>query len=168
MTLVVEDGAGLENANSYVTVQEADDHISLFYPDSDWSTFTTEQKEAYLIRAAKFLDSMMVWESQIKNIKQSMAWPRLEFLDREGRVVSADSVPQVIKEAQIDLAVESITNSLTTEYDKLISEKFGDTTDTYAAPVSRGGSVAVRNLIKSLSFMGYGRNRSSIITLKRA
>lgn len=168
MTLTVEDGTGLADADSYVTVQEADDYADIFHSDTTWDTLTLVEKEARLKQATRFLDTMVSWASTIKKPTQALAWPRHEFNDREGRVVSEDSVPELIKNAQIDLAIESLTNTLTLEYDKLIREDFGDTSDSYAAPVARGGSSVVRDLVKNFAFMRYGRNRTTVATVFRA
>ena len=53
MQFIVETGEGLEEATSYVSVQEADDYIALFYDglDDDWTVLTTAEKEVILMRA---------------------------------------------------------------------------------------------------------------------
>ena len=41
LDFVVETGTGLANATSYVSVEEADDLVSLNIHDSTWDTLTT-------------------------------------------------------------------------------------------------------------------------------
>lgn len=168
MALIVESGEGMATANSYVSVQEADDYIALNFPEDDkWESLTTEQKEVQLIRATRFLDTMVRWASFIKDNHQSLAWPREQFKDYEGRIIPDNTVPTLIKDAQIELVYESLSNTLTTEAIKLQSEKFGDTTDSYASPVTVGGSELVRNIIKNLTFAGYARSRATVVTRHR-
>lgn len=170
MPITIEDGSVVDGANSYVSVGDADTYISTNFPsDTVWTALTTGEKESYLIRAARFLDTMVKWRSEIKDNYQSLAWPRQEFKDNEGRLIKADSIPAAVKDAQVELAYSlSQGEELTTEYDKLEREDFGDTSDVYSSPVIRGGNSLVRELIKSLTFAGYARNRSSIVTIWRA
>ena len=170
MALVVETGDIVDGANSYVSLQEGNDYIALNFPsETVWSELTDPEKEALLIRAARFLDSMVKWRSEIKDNYQALAWPRQEFKDAEGRIVLNNSIPTIVKEAQIELAY-SLANGeeLTTEYEKIEREDFGDTSDVYASPVIRGGNTLVRSLVKSLAYSGYAHNRASIVTVWRA
>lgn len=168
--LVIETGDIAEGANSYVSVVESDNYITLHFPnESTWSVLTTAEKESFLIRATRFLDTMVKWRSEIKDNHQALAWPRQDFKDKEGRVIKDNSIPDIVKDAQIELAYSLAQGEeLTTEYDRLEREDFGDTTDIYASPVARGGNPLVRNLIKSLSYSGYAHNRATIVTAWRA
>jgi len=170
MNFIVEDGTGLESATSYISVVDADSYVNTFVVEGRdaWNALTTQEKEAALMRAARFLDGMMAYTSTIKDNKQSLAWPRIQFFDKEGRIVQQDRVPSVIKDAQVEIAVSSLNYSLTTEVDKLIREDFGDTSDQYAAPVSRGGNPIIQTLIKSLAFLGYGHSKATVVTIWRA
>ena len=49
MSLIVEDGTGIENANSFVDVVYADDYFST-RGVADWALLTQEQKEVFLIK----------------------------------------------------------------------------------------------------------------------
>jgi hypothetical protein len=167
MNFIVEDGTGLDDSTSFVSVAEADAYISTFVPnDAGWSGKTVREKESLLMRATRFINTLMGWNSSLLSNTQSLSFPRKTFLDRDGREVSG--VPSLIKEYTSAMAVESISTDLNEEAEKLISESFGDTSDTYAAPVIRGGSEVVRRAIKELSHMGYGSSRTTIVRLERA
>jgi len=169
MDFIVETGEGLSNATSYVSVQEADDYINSFVVGgAEWLALTISEKEKSLMQATRFLDTMMGWQGHLKEIKQSLAWPRVGVIDREGRLVPDDRVPAAIKDAQVELAVSSLATSLTTSSEKLIRESFADTEDWYAAPVSRGGNEVVQSLLKSLAFLGYGRSKATVVTIHRS
>ena len=170
MALVVETGDVVEGANTYASVQESDEYITLHFPsDTIWKNITNTEKEGYLIRATRFLDTMVKWRSEIKDNHQALAWPRQEFKDNEGRVIKNNIIPSAVKEAQIELAYSLAKGEeLTTEYEKLEREDFGDTSDVYASPVKRGGNPLVLSLIKALSYAGYARNRATIVTAWRA
>jgi len=169
MEFVVENGEGLSNANSFVSVEEADSYVAAFVEeDSGWSSKTKKEKELLLIRATRFLNTLIRWNSNIQNKNQALAFPRKTFYDSEGRAVPEGVVPEIIKQFTAELAVESINNKLTLETEKLLIEKFGDTQDTYAAPVVRGGSEVVRRIVKELTHLGYGSSRTTFVTLYRA
>ena len=96
--------------NSYVTLAEAEDYVAL-RPDTDaWDALTPSAKEQMLVSAADYLDSIQ-WAGTAfdTTTPQAMAWPRVVdiWLPRLGSKVELDgsSVPQDVKDAQIELAV---------------------------------------------------------------
>lgn len=77
MAIEVEDGTGLDNAQSYVTVEELDGYYELhLYPPSGWATTTEAQKEAALVMATRLLDSAVEWKGAPVNEQQALGWPR--------------------------------------------------------------------------------------------
>lgn len=165
MYFEVENGAGSPTANTYITVSDADDYIALHEDGIEkWMGLEEERKEVLLIRASRFLDTMVRWQSQILNDTQALAWPRAKFTDNEGRLV--EGVPRLIEDATAALAFASLTDALTTDVEKLSSTSFGDTTDTYATSVTVGNTT-VRDLSKNFIFRGYGRNRVTIVDVIR-
>lgn len=167
--LVIEDGSGVAGANSYANTLAADNYISLFLPElaEAWALETEQQKEVRLIRAAKFIDTMALWSSELLTLTQGLAWPRKPFTDRSGRVV--DGVPSDVTMCQIVLAASSVTSHLTTEYTLLTSEKFGDSQETYAkgAEVKAGGNSYVREWLSFFSKTGYAK-AMSLVEFERA
>jgi len=92
MEFVVENGEGLSNANSFVSVEEADSYVAAFVEeDSGWSSKTKKEKELLLIRATRFLNTLVRWNSSIQNKNQALAFPRKTFYDSEGRAVPEGS-----------------------------------------------------------------------------
>lgn len=169
MNFKVETGEGLPDATSYVSISEAEDYINSFVVGgSDWIALDQQSKEKSLMQAVRFLDGMMGWQGHIKDNEQSLSWPRVGVVDREGRQVFDDRVPSAIKDAQVELAVSALDTPLTTKSEKLLREEFADTSDWYAAPVSRGGNEIVQSLLKSLAFLGYGRSKATVVNVWRA
>lgn len=105
-TLVVENGTGLSNANSYVTLAEADDYFGshLFYADN-WDDLGEPDKENALMTATAMLDGIMNWYGYISSFSQALGWPRYGVADREYRVIPTDAVPQAVKIATMELAM---------------------------------------------------------------
>ncbi len=98
MALIIEDGSGVPNADSYVTVAEAEAFALEYYGAA--LTGTTAAKEAALRTAALFMDSLPWQGHRTFGRNQGLAWPRKEVEDGEGQEISEGEIPQEIKRAQ--------------------------------------------------------------------
>jgi hypothetical protein len=99
MALIIEDGTGVVNANSYVTEEEATAFLELRGRD-DWPADEAEQRK-FLVRAADYLNTFYGWGLPMRD-DQTMAIPTL----------SLDYVPQQVKTAQVLLAYEASKGEL--------------------------------------------------------
>lgn len=111
MTLIVEDGTGVTNADAYVSVSEADSYFSA-RNNSVWSSKTTAEKEAAILYATIYLDANFLWIGHLKSYEQSLGWPRAWAYDCENRLISQDSVPLKVKHATCELALIATSRSL--------------------------------------------------------
>lgn len=109
MGMIVEDGSGLTNSNSYVSLSEADAYWEL-RNDTQWSGLSDDAKTASLVRAAQYMDFTYRWVGDRYSATQAMTWPRVVFWDRDGRAMYANEVPQRVKDAQCELAREDAVN----------------------------------------------------------
>lgn len=91
MTLIVETGAVVANANSYASVATVDAYHSA-RGNTAWSG-TDAVKEAAILRAMDFVEGLP-WKGQKTAYTNPLQWPRLNVVDRSGFAVPADSVPQ--------------------------------------------------------------------------
>ena len=110
--LIVEDGTCPPGANSYVTAAQADACHGLrgtegwtpFSPTEDQPTDPDlARKEAALIRATDWLESRVDWRGRRQRPDQSLAWPRLGVITREGPL-PAHTVPSPVTAACCELA----------------------------------------------------------------
>ena len=104
MTLIVEDGSIVENANSYVSVDDARTFASLrgvTLPASD------AEVEVLLIKATDFIEAQRLrFQGSKVNQDQALQWPRTGvYVD--GFEVASDSIPYELRNAQILLAIEA-------------------------------------------------------------
>ena len=92
MSFIVEDGHGISDANSYVSVRFADDFLA-YRTDFDWSTRTTDQKQAALVQATAYVDARYgrLFAGRVATSTQALAWPR------QGS--GYDGLPVVLKRA---------------------------------------------------------------------
>lgn len=98
MTLIVEDGTNVENANSYISVADADTYHST-YGNTAWADLSTTEKETSLIKATQAVELLYgeVFLGRLKETTQSRLYPRTAFYDNFGRYVETGSIPDALK-----------------------------------------------------------------------
>jgi hypothetical protein len=122
MTLIVEDGTGLADAESYASVTEVDTYHSN-RGNSLWATLSTANKEEALRRATDYMigEYRMKWLGRRVLITQALDWPRVgvvlkDFGGSGGRngigsyglwQISFTIVPPEIKNACAELALRA-------------------------------------------------------------
>lgn len=131
--LVVEDGTGLTDANSYVSVVFANAYFSA-RGVSIWSELSDEVKEQSLIKATDYIDNIFEWFGKKMTSSQSLRFPRDGLFDYEGNVI--EGVPLRLKQAVCDAAelVSEGTNLFQTSEANgdVTSEKIGELSFTYS------------------------------------
>lgn len=141
MSLIVEDGTGLPNAESYCSVAFADTYWSNL-ADTVWSALTTAQKEAALRKATTFMVQLyrMRWKGRRVLITQALDWPRVgvvleDFGGSQGRhgfgsyglfQVSYTIVPKELQSSCAEMAYRTLSGDLAADLGQVVtSEKVG-------------------------------------------
>lgn len=108
-TFTVETGAGLSNANSYVSVADADQYHDDFGAPAAWTGATEAAKQAALRAATQYLDAEYGWRWKgVKaNETQALDWPRYN-VDRETFLLDSTVVPTEVEQATALLALKNI------------------------------------------------------------
>jgi hypothetical protein len=108
MSLIVEDGTGRANAQSYASVAEADAYHAA-HGNVAW-TGADALKEAALVRATAWLDAAFYyrWPSVKMNHTQALEFPRLAATDVEGYAL--DPVPAELKTALYEAALVELVS----------------------------------------------------------
>ena len=104
VSVVVEDGTGLPDANSYVSVQEIKDYFAVV-PDA--AAFVAQDDAVlgqYVIYATRVLDQKTLWKGYRATSTQALEWPRQYVYDKYGNPVAADAVPTQVKAVTCELA----------------------------------------------------------------
>jgi hypothetical protein len=119
MAFVVEDGTGLANADSYVSVADADTYVGehLRAANADrvaWLAASNANKEIALRQATDWLDVTFRerWKGRRINETMSLAWPRFGATDEDGYTLDSDAVPQVVKDACAEMAARGVGEDL--------------------------------------------------------
>ena len=118
MALVVEDGTGKSNADSYISVTDADTYFTNHGSPTAWTGLSTAEKESQLRYATVTLDGNWEWWGSITVTTQALGWPRSGAEDGEGRSIDTDEIPARVKDAQCELALMGTSNALNSSYDR--------------------------------------------------
>ena len=111
MAITVEDGSVVASANSFVTVAEVTARAALVGAD-DWAAGDpTDQEKAVVVAAYYLLTRYRTrWKGQITIVTQTLSWPRAGAWDELGADIANNVVPQCVKDAQCELAIQALRN----------------------------------------------------------
>lgn len=127
MSLIIETGAGVTGAQSYISVADADAYHAA-RSNTLW-TGTDSVKESYLLKAATYLDGhyRKRWKGhQVSEDAQAMEWPRYDVKP----YMSSTVIPQRLKDAQCELALRALSGSLTVDGESNIKREKVDILET--------------------------------------
>lgn len=106
ITLIVEDGSGLPNANSYLSIEEADEFLSVdFHKSQAWVEFDDDTKALLIANATRYLDDNYQFYGKRATKTQALEWPRHGARDCDQDCISSAIVPKEVKRAAAYLAV---------------------------------------------------------------
>lgn len=100
--LIVEDGRGLPDANSYVSVSYADSYSKNRNYDA-WLSQSEYVRKAAVIKGMDYVDSLFRWKGTRKYRNQSLCFPRIDIVDDDGFNRSGE-IPENLKKAVCEAA----------------------------------------------------------------
>lgn len=112
MPLIIEDGTGRADAESLVSVAEADAYHAA-RANTAWAALDNTAKEARLRYSAAYLSAMWQFIGSPVNGLQALAWPRV--------FIGSTIVPAGVKNAQMELAL--IANLNAAEAERAVKSK---------------------------------------------
>lgn len=142
MAIVATPGA--PNANSYVTLEDADAYFAARLHADAWSAASEPNKEAALLWATRVLEAkiaaywdkkelpgdatirvlttlkddpscFVVWNGRPATAEQALAWPRSGMASKNGLPLAEDVIPSQLKNAQCELALLLMQSDRTAE-----------------------------------------------------
>lgn len=136
VTLVVEDGTGKSDANAVISLAAFKAYLD--ERGISYSAYTDDQLNGALVRASAFLTNAFVWDGlKVNGRDQTMSWPRVNMLDREGWTIPSTEVPREVVAACAEIAIyEAATpgamNPSVVLAEKVRSEQVGSIRVEYA------------------------------------
>jgi hypothetical protein len=106
VAFIVEDGSGLTEANSYVSVAWADSYFASSMDRDDWDFLDLEDKQAALIQATSIIDDFWEFNGVVLRYTQALQLPRYGMPDRSGRsLIRSNEIPMAARQATAELAL---------------------------------------------------------------
>lgn len=114
MALVVETGSGLSTAEAYASQAEADAYFAKLGQTAAWNAVA--DKEVALRKGANYIERK--YQARFRGVRQTttqrLSFPRASCFDDNGFYITG--VPECVKEANIELALISNTDTLLPAY----------------------------------------------------
>ena len=168
MTLIVEDGTGKSDADSYATAAELADRAAAY----GWTVPSTASAQEVLLRRAFEAMNALKWKgSRTHGIAQAGAWPRAgAYVD--GELLPDDSIPAAIKYGQMALAAEIHADDLSPPEERkgaVVREKV-DVLEVEYAEVKNTGRLmrAAPERPSAVQFADYLERRGLFVAVSRA
>ena len=141
ITITIEDGSNVANANSFVTIAEvrayaAERGVSLSATDDDVAV--------QIIKAKDYLESFANrYQGEIANENQSLQWPRIDvYISGSETAFPSNAIPKQLKAAQcatvlaINEGVDIMPNYSAADF--VVEEQVGPIKTKYADPSKVG------------------------------
>lgn len=167
-SLIVEDGTGKPNSESYASVVFAD----TYFADRNltaWAALTTVAKEAALRKASEYLTSKyrLAWKGQRRLTTQALDWPRVGVVTDDYKVtpgygffqISYEIVPVEVKKACAELALSASATALFTNTGQTVLQKtVGPITVKYDSNSSQQTYFALADSMIGIYLSSSGRS----------
>ena len=121
MTLTVETGTGLPDADAFIDLAFANAYHTAA-GSSGWAGEDAD-KEAAIRRATSHLSDAYRWEGvRTRGRSQALAWPRSGVSDAEGYGIASNTIPIELKRATAELALRELVSPGSMNPDFVASE----------------------------------------------
>lgn len=160
MSFLVEDGTGLTDSNSYVSVQEFRDYFT-----DKGTTFTQDDTtiQGWLVSGTMYADLNSKFSGTMKTATQALEWPRVDAWNyRTRHQIASDSIPKELKNGICELANLSGKKQLDKVIEKGVKSKsMGPVDITYGSAAEQQTSMSdfpqANNWLKYVSVRPNGR-----------
>lgn len=141
MAFTFDATVGGSSANSYATVEYADDYHEGNLNREVWTAATTAQKQAALAMATRTLEAELSFPGWKTTSAQARRWPRAGVYNRDGEYVDSAIIPEALKNATCELAFWFLVSDRLADNDTAIIERMK--LDTLELEFSRGSKTQV-------------------------
>ena len=117
VTLVVENGSGLTNSNTYISNADADTYFGSHLYATDWTGATEGNQDIALAMATRLLDDHFDYNGKATKQDQALSWPRFDIHDKAGYFIPSTTIPTPVKNATAEFAKWLLAEDRTAEED---------------------------------------------------
>ena len=111
VNLIVEDGTGLPNANSYCDLDYALEYCTMKGYTS-WQSLSDTEQKVFIIRGTEFIDNFYNWRGRKGKGSQALSFPRLDLYDDDQYLING--IPEKLKKACLEAAFLNSTSGADT------------------------------------------------------
>lgn len=152
MALIVEDGSGKANAESYASVAAATIYHANF-GNAAWDNADSDIQESALRRATSYIDTNYRFKGERHSAEQALSWPRYGVVV-DGYELAEIAIPSRLVHATCELALRALTGGLMDDVaaQYVESVKVGPIERTMSAPANGGQRrfAAIDSLLRDL------------------
>ena len=115
MTMIVETGAGVANANSYTTVAFIQSYFDDRGGNDSWDALSAADQAVILIKATDYIEKRFSekWIGEKNDNNNPLYWPRCNVYDKHFRLLYSNTqIPVELQRAVGEYAVRAITSAL--------------------------------------------------------
>jgi len=141
MTIIVEDGTGLSNAESLISVSYLQTHHSN-RGNTSIALLTTAQAEEALRRTSDYFMQTYRnrWKGYLVKTTQALDWPRTDVILNDGFLdyaIDPGTIPEPVKQAFADLTLKAVAGELLSDISQQVIRKKVDVIEVEYTPHSR-------------------------------
>ncbi len=107
MSLIIEDGTGKADSQSYISVEDTNAYHTLM-GNTDW-TGTEAEKEIYLLKASQYVEQKYdnLFVGQVGSSTQRMLWPRIDaYIRKDTVLIASNAIPEDLQYAIAEFALK--------------------------------------------------------------
>lgn len=104
------------SSNAYCTRAEADTFLTQARLNADaWTAATGPHQDAAIMWATRIMDACYEWGGAPRTLTQALGWPRSGVRNRDRFWLDYDTIPEALKQASSELALELLKRDRTAE-----------------------------------------------------
>ena len=136
--LIVEDGTGKDDSNSYADLAYADNYFSV-RNNSTWQTYNIGQRKSALIKGAAYVEQYDFIGTK-KTATQAMQWPRINA-KVDGYLLDSTLIPKALKDAQCEASLRAAAGEIMADIES--GSTIEETVDVITVKYSEHSSTGV-------------------------
>lgn len=113
MALVIDSTAGGADANSYISLADAEAYFEGRLHSSAWDDATEADQNAALVMATRMIDQTFAYQGYRTTTTQALGWPRTNAVDCSGETIDSTVNPQSIQDATCEQSLALLGFDLT-------------------------------------------------------
>lgn len=96
--------------DTYLSLADANTYWDENTGGTNWATASDAEKEKALRAATQYVDKHYSWLGNHPGNSQGLSWPRLNVVDKDGRTIGGNVIPDAVKNATAYIAEQVLAD----------------------------------------------------------